>query len=82
MIEGFSPVSQALLGTLLTWGLTALGAAVAIFIQGNQVRNCFFFFILLDDFRKKYATYSRIDLLNFYREVYSMAASDLQQESC
>ena len=41
MIEGISPVSQALLGTLFTWGLTALGAAVAIFIQGNQVRNCF-----------------------------------------
>ena len=82
MIEGISPVSQALLGTLLTWGLTALGAAVAIFIQGNQVRNCFFFFISLDDFRKKYVMYSRIYFLNFYREVYSMAASDLQQESC
>ena len=41
MIEGISPVSQALLGTLLTWGLTALGAVVAIFIQGNQVSNCF-----------------------------------------
>ena len=82
MIEGISPVSQALLGTLFTWGLTALGAAVAIFIQGNQVRNSFFFFITLDDFRKKYVMYSRIYFLNFYREVYSMAASDLQQESC
>ena len=60
MIEGISPVSQALLGTLFTWGLTALGAAVAIFIQGNQVSNCFFFFISLDDFGKKYVMYSRI----------------------
>ena len=51
MIEGISPVSQALLGTLLTWGLTALGAAVAIFIQGNQVRNSFsssFYLMILE----------------------------------
>ena len=39
MIEGISPVAQALLGTLLTWGLTALGAAMAFFIKGNQVSN-------------------------------------------
>ena len=38
MIKNASPVIQALLGTLLTWGLTAAGAAVAFFIQGNQVR--------------------------------------------
>ena len=37
MIEGASPVTQALLGTLMTWGLTALGAAVAFFIKGSQV---------------------------------------------
>ena len=36
MIKEASPVIQALLGTLLTWGLTALGAAVAFFIKGNQ----------------------------------------------
>jgi len=29
-------MAQALLGTLFTWGLTALGAAMAIFLQGNQ----------------------------------------------
>ena len=39
MIEGISPVAQALLGTLLTWGLTALGAAMAFFIKGNQVSH-------------------------------------------
>jgi len=36
MIKGTSPVTQALLGTLMTWGLTAAGAAVAFFIKGNQ----------------------------------------------
>lgn len=29
-------MAQALLGTLFTWGLTALGASMAIFLQGNQ----------------------------------------------
>lgn len=28
MIQGLPPVWQAFLGTLLTWGLTALGSAV------------------------------------------------------
>ena len=32
MIEGRDPVLQAFLGTLLTWGLTAAGAAMAFFI--------------------------------------------------
>lgn len=36
MIEGNDPVLQAFLGTLMTWGLTALGAAMAFFIRGNQ----------------------------------------------
>jgi len=36
MIEGSSPVTQALLGTLLTWGLTLAGAAMALCMQGNQ----------------------------------------------
>ena len=52
MIEGISPVYQALLGTLFTWGLTALGAAVAIFIQGNQVRNVLF--LLFISFSDRY----------------------------
>ena len=37
MIEGADPVLQAFLGTLMTWGLTAAGAAMAFFIKGNQV---------------------------------------------
>lgn len=37
MIEGHLPVTQALLGTLLTWGLTAAGSAMVIFLRGNQV---------------------------------------------
>lgn len=37
MIQGLGPVTQALLGTLFTWGLTALGAAMVIFLHGNQV---------------------------------------------
>lgn len=36
MIQGYGPVTQALLGTLLTWGLTALGAGCVIFVRGNQ----------------------------------------------
>jgi len=36
MLPGYSPVTQALLGTLFTWGLTAMGAATAIFLRGNQ----------------------------------------------
>ncbi|XP_063700026.1 zinc transporter ZIP11 [Culicoides brevitarsis] len=36
MIQGYGPVTQALLGTLLTWGLTALGAGLVVFINGNQ----------------------------------------------
>ena len=45
MIQSASPVVQALLGTLMTWGLTALGASVAFFVRGNQVR-------LVQDFAK------------------------------
>lgn len=39
MIQGYGPVTQALLGTLLTWGLTALGAGLVVFINGNQRRT-------------------------------------------
>ena len=39
MLEGSHPVLQAFLGTLMTWGLTAAGAAMAFFIKGNQVTN-------------------------------------------
>ncbi|XP_061611973.1 zinc transporter ZIP11-like isoform X4 [Phyllopteryx taeniolatus] len=36
MIEGYSPVAQALLGTLFTWGLTAAGAAMVFIFSGRQ----------------------------------------------
>ncbi|XP_044153459.1 zinc transporter ZIP11 isoform X1 [Bufo gargarizans] len=37
MIEGYSPVIQALLGTLFTWGLTAAGSAlVFVFATGQR----------------------------------------------
>lgn len=36
MLRDYSPIKQALLGTLFTWALTAAGAALVIVIQGNQ----------------------------------------------
>lgn len=39
MIESASPVVQALLGTLLTWFLTALGAAGVFVLHGIQAYN-------------------------------------------
>ncbi|CAG9824518.1 unnamed protein product [Phaedon cochleariae] len=38
MIQGYGPVMQAFFGTLITWGLTAAGAALVIFIKGSQRR--------------------------------------------
>lgn len=37
MLEGYSPVTQALLGTLFTWGLTAAGAALVFVFSNRQV---------------------------------------------
>uniref|UniRef100_A0A4W4E151 Zinc transporter ZIP11 n=1 Tax=Electrophorus electricus TaxID=8005 RepID=A0A4W4E151_ELEEL len=37
MLPGHSPVVQALLGTLFTWGLTAAGSAVVFIFSGRQV---------------------------------------------
>ncbi|XP_042882935.1 zinc transporter ZIP11-like isoform X2 [Penaeus japonicus] len=36
MLESASPVTQALLGTLLTWGLTAAGSAVVFLLAGTK----------------------------------------------
>merc|ERR1712004_463163 len=33
---GYSPLAQALQGTLFTWGLTALGAGTAVLLKGEQ----------------------------------------------
>ncbi|XP_072312439.1 zinc transporter ZIP11-like [Eucyclogobius newberryi] len=38
MLEGYGPVTQALLGTLFTWGLTAAGAALVFVFSGRQKR--------------------------------------------
>ncbi|XP_051770212.1 zinc transporter ZIP11-like isoform X2 [Ctenopharyngodon idella] len=38
MLPGFSPVVQALLGTLFTWGLTAAGAALVFVFSSRQKR--------------------------------------------
>ena len=35
MIAGLHPVVQSLLGTLLTWGLTAAGAGLVFVFQGG-----------------------------------------------
>ncbi|XP_061399063.1 zinc transporter ZIP11 [Musca vetustissima] len=39
MLPNYGPVTQALLGTLLTWGLTALGASCVVFVRGNQRKS-------------------------------------------
>ncbi|KAI4499438.1 hypothetical protein M0802_005334 [Mischocyttarus mexicanus] len=36
MLKEYSPIVQALLGTLFTWALTAAGAALVIVIRGKQ----------------------------------------------
>lgn len=36
MLKDYSPITQALLGTLFTWALTAAGAALVIVIRGKQ----------------------------------------------
>lgn len=38
MLEGYSPMTQALLGTLFTWGLTAAGAALVFIFSSRQVQ--------------------------------------------
>lgn len=37
MLPELGPITQTLLGTLFTWGLTAAGAGLVVFIQGKQV---------------------------------------------
>lgn len=39
MLEGYSPIIQALLGTLFTWGLTAAGAALVFVFSSHQVKK-------------------------------------------
>lgn len=37
MIRGYGPVTQALLGTLFTWALTAAGAALVFVFSSGKV---------------------------------------------
>lgn len=37
MFSGYHPILQSLMGTTLTWGLTALGASLVLVFQGGQV---------------------------------------------
>lgn len=39
MIPNYNPVTQALLGTLFTWGVTALGSALVFVFSHGQVWN-------------------------------------------
>ena len=39
MLKDHHPVVQALLGTLLTWGLTAAGSALVFVFQSGQVSD-------------------------------------------
>ena len=43
MIDGYHAVVQTFLGTLLTWGLTAAGAALVFVFDGKQVLIIFLF---------------------------------------
>jgi zinc transporter 11 len=38
MLRNCSAVFQALIGTLLTWGVTAAGAGMVVLFRGTQVR--------------------------------------------
>jgi len=38
MIPDYNPVTQALLGTLFTWGVTALGSALVFVFNSGQVK--------------------------------------------
>lgn len=44
MLKDYSPIVQALLGTLFTWALTAAGAALVVIIRGKQVSITVLFF--------------------------------------
>ena len=37
MLSGYHPIVQSLMGTLLTWGLTAAGSALVFVFQGGKV---------------------------------------------
>jgi zinc transporter 11 len=38
MLQNYGAITQALIGTLFTWGLTAAGAGMVVMFKGTQVR--------------------------------------------
>lgn len=38
MLQNYGAITQALMGTLFTWGLTAAGASMVVIFNGTQVR--------------------------------------------
>jgi len=38
MLKGYNHIAQAAMGTLFTWGVTALGSALVFVFSGAQVR--------------------------------------------
>ncbi len=48
MLSGYHPLIQALLGTLLTWGLTAAGAALVFVLQTSKVSFHIKHFVSMD----------------------------------
>jgi zinc transporter 11 len=46
MLPDYSPVAQALLGTLFTWAVTAAGSALVFVFSGEQVKVVFSFSFL------------------------------------
>lgn len=38
MLQNYGAITQAFMGTLFTWGLTAAGAGMVVLFSGTQVR--------------------------------------------
>lgn len=47
MIPNYNPVTQALLGTLFTWGVTAFGSALVFVFNHGQVWNIELFSVVV-----------------------------------
>jgi hypothetical protein len=52
MLQNYGAITQAFMGTLFTWGLTAAGAGMVVIFNGTQVRllstrTCYVLFLWL-----------------------------------
>ena len=74
MIPNHNPVTQALLGTLFTWGVTALGAALVFVFRSGQVRQIRVDVILCALYFKAYTTVFLTFFSNLFREKFLMPA--------